>query len=89
MLTCKYKKNNLSFIKEFFYVCNMMSRSKFYVSKNINEIILNYKSEYLVYEDNFENELIKLCLENNDYLMMQQFNLTYTGPSKSFFFFLT
>jgi hypothetical protein len=54
-----------------------------YVEDNINIILTKFKDDYMNYEKNAENELILICLQNsNDLIMRQQLNfITYAGPT--------
>jgi hypothetical protein len=54
-----------------------------YVADNINSMLTKFKEDYRNYEKNDENELILICLQNsNELIMRQQLNfLTYAGPT--------
>jgi hypothetical protein len=83
LLISNYKTNTLSFIKEFKILCERLNNSMIYVEDNINIILTKFKDDYMNYEKNAENELILICLQNsNDLIMRQQLNfITYAGPT--------
>ena len=68
-LTVNYKKNSLSFIREYNDICCNLNFDKIFVSNNIILIIKKYKEETLAIDDRIDHEIIKACLSNN------------TGPS--------
>ena len=76
------KSCSLSFMKEFRIICAQLNLDVTYVIENIVTILENYKKDTLQYDETIENELIKVCLENNtDPIMRNQLNLvTYAGP---------
>ena len=82
LLISDFKTNTLSFIKEFKILCDNLNESMFYVVDNINSMLTKFKENYRNYEKNDENELILICLQNsNELIMRQQLNfLTYAGP---------
>jgi hypothetical protein len=82
LLTSNYKNNTLSIIKDFKFLCGKLNKPMNDVADNINAQITEYKEEYRNYEKNAENELILICLQNSeDLLMRQQLNfITYAGP---------
>jgi hypothetical protein len=82
LLTSNYKNNTLSFIKDFKFLCGKLNKPMNDVADNINAQITEYKEEYRNYEINAENELILICLQNSeDLIMRQQLNfITYAGP---------
>jgi hypothetical protein len=53
-----------------------------YIEDNINIMLTKFKKDYRNYEQNAENELILICLQNsNDLIMRQQLNfITHAGP---------
>jgi len=82
LLISDFKTNTLSFIKEFKILCDRLNESMVYVADNINSMLTKFKEDYRNYEKNDENELILICLNNsNELIMRQQLNfLTYAGP---------
>ena len=83
LLISNYKTNTLSFIKEFNILCERLNESMVYFADNINNMLTKFKEDYRNYEKNDENELILICLQNsNELIMRQQLNfLTYAGPT--------
>jgi hypothetical protein len=82
LLISNYKTNTLSFIKEFKILCERLNKSMVYVEDNINIMLTKFKEDYRNYEQNAENELILICLQNsNDLIMRQKLNfITFAGP---------
>ena len=70
-------------MKEFQIICAQLNLDTTYAIENIITILENYKKNTLLkYDETINNELIKVCLENNTGpTMRQQLNLvTYAGP---------
>ncbi len=76
------KTSSLSFMKEFKIICAQLNLDVTYAIENIVTILEKYKKNTLQYDETIDNELIKVCLENNtDPRMRNQLNLvTYAGP---------
>ena len=77
------KKKSLSFIIEYKNLCDKLNLDYQFVSKNIIQVIQEFKIENRIVDDNIGTEIIRVCLENNnEYIMREQLNLvTYAGPT--------
>ena len=79
---CSSSKSQIKIHIFEFKIFDRLNESMVYVADNINSMLTKFKEDYRNYEKNDENELILICLQNsNELIMRQQLNfLTYAGP---------